>query len=73
MSNVERKYVDVAFQGLSFANPEPTSVLNGQFMNYSVTATFNPLRALDPGETTAATIARVVATLLYDLNGEKEV
>jgi hypothetical protein len=68
MAEVERKFVDVAHQGIKFANVKTTSVLEGAFMNYSATATFNPLRALNPGETTAATIARVLATLIHDLN-----
>jgi hypothetical protein len=69
----ERKYVDLAFQGTSFANQATGSISNGAFMNYSATATFNPLRTINPATSTTADVARCLATLLHDLNAKKEV
>jgi hypothetical protein len=71
MTDVQRKFVDVAFQGISIAEAHTGSVLNGLFMNYSATATFNPLRTINPAEGTAGTIARVLATLIHDLNAKR--
>lgn len=59
----------IFFGNLSVGNFQNLSVTTGE--NYSglmsFTASFTPSRSLNPGETTAANIARVLATLIMDL------
>lgn len=71
-AEVQKKAIEVRYQGMSIAEASTASVSEGQFMNYSISAGFTPLRALDPGETTAATIARALATLIMDLNKKND-
>jgi hypothetical protein len=71
MADTEKKFNTLDHGATKFVNPKTTSVLDGAFLTYSMTATFNPLRALNPGETSAAVIARVLATLIHDINALK--
>lgn len=71
MVDTERKYTDLAFQGISFANQRVAAVTDGLFMNYSATAAFSISRTIDPAEDTVGDLAAVVATLIHDLNAKK--
>ena len=73
MTNVERKFVDLAFQGTSIANQRTAAVTDGLFMNYSATAAFSISRTINPAEDTVGDLALVVATLIHDLNAKKVV
>lgn len=66
-----RDDIELAFNGISFADANFAGISANQLMNYSLTAAYVPLRALNPGETTAATIARCLATLIDDLNRDR--
>jgi hypothetical protein len=66
-----RDDIELAFNGISFANANFAGISANQLMNYSLTAAYVPLRTLNPAEATAGTIARVLATLLGDLNRDR--
>lgn len=66
-----RDYVELAFNGVSFAQANFEGQSTNQLMNYSLTAAYLPLRTLNPGETTVATLARCLATLIDDLNRDR--
>lgn len=66
-----RDDIELAFNGISFAQANFEGQSSNQMMNYSLTAAYIPLRTLNPGETTAATVARCLATLIDDLNRDR--
>jgi len=71
-AEVQKKTIEIRYQGMSIAEALTASVSEGQFMNYSISAGFTPLRALNPDESVAATIAKVLATLIMDLNKKND-
>lgn len=63
-----RDEVEIHYHGLSVANLVTTSITTSDLWNgYSATASFNPLRTLNPATSTTADVARFVSTLVHDL------
>lgn len=65
----------INFQGMSRGDFQTLSYLGNAgtfFSAFSVSGSFQPLYTHNPGETTAATIARTLATLIMHLYGRNE-